>query len=216
MKIAAYLVLFSLWALPARATESTASITLAPTDASRASGGHTIALGAKASALKKFATGEMANFIPAEEPAPVSTIEFVDLAGDPVTLEHFRGRVLVVNFWATWCAPCRRELPSLDRLQHLIGGKDLAVLAVSIDRRGADKVNPFLEEFPLPRLGVYLDQKNKLGRALGTYGLPTTVLVDRDGLEIGRLIGPAEWDSAESVALVRHVISGAKISAVMK
>jgi thiol-disulfide isomerase/thioredoxin len=210
-KIAAYLGFIALWALAAPA-----SITLAATDASRASGDRTAAVGAKVSALEKLATGEMAKFVPAEEPAPVSAIEFADLAGDPVTLEQFRGRVLVVNFWATWCAPCRRELPSLERLQRLIGGDDLAVLAVSIDRSGADKVNPFLERFPLPRLGVYLDPNNKLGRAFGTFGLPTTVLVDRDGLEVGRLVGPAEWDSAESLALVRHLIGGTESSRAAK
>jgi thiol-disulfide isomerase/thioredoxin len=158
------------------------------------------------SSMTDLAIGEVANFTASDGLKPVPDIEFRTLDDAPISLEAFRGKVLVVNFWATWCAPCKRELPSLDRLQSQVGTDDLAVLAISIDRRGADKVTPYLEQVDLPHLAVYLDQKNKLGRAFGAFGLPTTYVIDQRGREVGRLIGPAEWDSDESVALVRHVI----------
>lgn len=178
----------------------------APDDASRASGGAGVAQVPAPLGIKALAVGEMTNFTATPDPKPASNQEFKTLEGAAITLDQFKGRVVVVNFWATWCAPCRRELPSLGRLQERIGSQDLAVLAVSIDRRGADKVRPFLDEVPLPHLSVYLDQKNKLGRAFGTIGLPTTVVVDQKGVEVGRLVGPAEWDSAESIALITYLI----------
>lgn len=185
---------------------STASITPIAKDASRVSSPSQTVAATKLSALAGLATGEVVNFTLSEPPKPVPDNEIKDMHGQTVTLPQFQGKVLVVNFWATWCAPCKRELPSLDRLQERVGTDDLAVLAISIDRRGVDKVQPYLDQVPLPHLSVLLDKKNKLGRGMGTFGLPTTVLVDQRGHEVGRLIGPAEWDSDESIALVRYVI----------
>ncbi len=215
-KIVVCLALVTLWILPALAAQSTASITPAAPDASGASDAKIETETANRVSLGQFATGEMANFVPADEPTAVPDIGFTDLAESPTSLQTFYGKTLVVNFWATWCAPCRRELPSLDRLQHNLGTNDLAVIAISIDRRGADKVTPFLEEISLPNLGIYLDKKNKLGRSFGAFGLPTTVLINRQGIEVGRLVGPAEWDSDESVALIRHLIGDGKISAAVR
>jgi thiol-disulfide isomerase/thioredoxin len=185
---------------------STASITPIPADASHLSSPAEGIARLDLTALAALATGKVVNFTVSDQRKPVPGHAFTDLAGQTSTIENYQGKVIVVNFWATWCAPCKRELPSLDRLQERVGGDDLAVLAISIDRRGADKVQPFLDKVPLPNLGVFLDQKNKLGRDMGMFGLPTTVLVDQRGREVGRLIGPAEWDSDESIALVRYII----------
>lgn len=205
LKLVLCVALSALWSAPVGAG-SIASITPIPVEASRVSNPAFRLAAVKQSSMADLAVGEVANFTASEGLKPVPNIEFRTLDGAPISLDAFRGKVLVVNFWATWCAPCKRELPSLDRLQSQVGTDDLAVLAISIDRRGADKVAPYLKQVALPHLAVYLDQKNKLGRAFGAFGLPTTYVVDQRGREVGRLIGPAEWDSDESVALVRHVI----------
>jgi thiol-disulfide isomerase/thioredoxin len=139
------------------------------------------------------------------EPArPVPETQFTDAAGDTVTLASFRGQVVLLNFWATWCAPCIREMPALDRLQGDLGGRDFTVLIVSEDRGGAKVAVPFLRKLGLTRLDTYLDPKGALSRAMGLNGLPTTVLIDRDGREVGRVQGAAEWDAPEAKALIRH------------
>jgi thiol-disulfide isomerase/thioredoxin len=134
-------------------------------------------------------------FSPLAAPRPAPDASFTAHSGETVTLAAFRGRVVLVNFWATWCAPCVQEMPSLARLQAQRG--DLAVVAVSEDRRGAELVDPFLAKLGLADLGVYLDPKNDLGHAFGIEGLPTSFLIDRDGRIVATLEGAAEWDSAE-------------------
>ena len=105
--------------------------------------------------------------------------------GKPVTLQDFAGQVVLLNFWATWCAPCVREMPSLDRLQAKLGGEGLAVVTVSRDRGGANVVMPFYERLELTNLGVYLDPKGAFSRAFKVRGLPTTILIDREGRVVG-------------------------------
>lgn len=161
--------LLALWSAPVDAG-SVASITPIPAEARRVSNPVVQPAAMPLSSMTALAVGEVANFTANDELKPVPNIEFRTLNNRPVRLEAFKGKVLVVNFWATWCAPCKRELPSLDRLQQQVGTDDLAVLAISIDRRGADKVGPYLDEVALPHLAVYLDQKNKLGRAFGASG----------------------------------------------
>jgi thiol-disulfide isomerase/thioredoxin len=126
--------------------------------------------------------------------------------GKTFRLADFRGRVVLVNFWATWCAPCIRELPSLDRLEAALGGKDFAVIAVNEDRGGANVAGPFLEKRGIERLRLYLDDKMSLALALGLKQMPTTFLLDREGRVVGSLAGLAEWDSPAAKALIRHYI----------
>ena len=145
------------------------------------------------------------NFAPTE-PKPAPELQFFNGDGEELTLEDFRGQVVVLNLWATWCAPCRREMPSLDRLQAQLGDEGLLVLPLSLDRGEIDKVKTFYEEVGLPTLGIFHDPKAAAGREFGAYGLPTTIVIDREGQEIGRLLGPAEWDSEEAVTLVRAVL----------
>ncbi len=157
--------------------------------------------------LDRLAVDDMANFIPSRPRKPVSAKVFENEDGAKITIADFRGRVVLLNFWATWCAPCRRELPSLDRLERDLGGADFTVVAISVDRAGREKAQAFMDEVGVENLALYLDKANRLGRSLGATGLPTTVLVDAKGYVVGRLIGPAEWDSDAAVALIEAVIA---------
>jgi thiol-disulfide isomerase/thioredoxin len=146
------------------------------------------------------------NFVPSEaKPAP--ELSFLDGEGNEVSLEDFRGKVVILNLWATWCAPCRKEMPSLDRLQAALGEDGLQVLPLSLDRGEVGQVETFYDEVGLTTLPIYRDPKAAAGRALGAYGLPTTIVLDREGREVGRLLGPAEWDGEEAMTLIRAVLA---------
>ena len=142
-----------------------------------------------------------------DTPVPVPDISFVDETGARRSLADFDGKVVLLNIWATWCIPCRTEMPTLDRLQVALGGPDFEVVALSIDRGGPQVVREFFDEIGIQHLAINIDASSRAAFALGAVGLPATLLIDRDGMEIGRLIGPAEWDAPEMVALVRSVIS---------
>lgn len=141
------------------------------------------------------------------EPKPIPEIQFQDGEGRDLTLADFRGKVVLLNVWATWCIPCRREMPMLDRLQAELGGPDFQVLALSIDRGGVEAVARFYGEVDVKHLAMYLDSSGQAAPVLGAVGLPTTFLIDRDGREIGRLVGPAEWDSPEMAAFIRGYLA---------
>lgn len=147
--------------------------------------------------------GALGPFAAHPEPAAVPEIGFTDAEGKALTLADFKGRVVLLNLWATWCAPCVEEMPSLDRLQARLGGQDFAVVALSVDRQGRSLVQPFVEKLGVRNLPIYLDTGSAAMRALKIRGLPTTVLIDRDGREVGRLEGAASWDSKDAEALLR-------------
>jgi len=153
-----------------------------------------------------LAKGAMANFVFARQAAPAPQVGFVDGEEREVSLEDFRGRTVLLNFWATWCGPCRTEMPGLDRLQAKLGGDRFIVLALSADRQGPDVVPAYYRESGIEHLAIYNDRTMRVARAFGVPGLPTTVLLGPNGLEIGRLIGPAEWDSAEAEALIAYFL----------
>lgn len=132
---------------------------------------------------------------------------FVDGAGRDLKLGDFRGRVVLLNIWATWCAPCREEMPTLDALQARLGGEDFHVLPLSIDRAGLGPVRRFYEEIGIRHLDMYLAEDIRAMAALAVVGLPTTILIGGQGRELGRQVGPAEWDSAENIALFERVIA---------
>jgi len=146
------------------------------------------------------------NFTLLDPPVPAPLETFAALGGTRVRLADFKGRVVLLNFWATWCAPCIREMPSLDRLQAALKDRDLAVLAVSIDRGGAKVIRPFAKRLGLEHLGLYHDDKGALFRAFGVTGLPTTFLIDPRGQIVGAYPGPAEWDGPEARALIEHYL----------
>ena len=147
------------------------------------------------------------NFIFHEAPKPIASIAFEDDQGRARSLADFRGKVVLLNIWATWCGPCRREMPSLDRLQGMLGGDDFAVVALSIDRAGIEVVRKFYTDIGIRKLGIYIDSSGKATRELATIGVPATVLIDRDGRELGRLVGPAEWDAPDIVQFLKRVVA---------
>lgn len=141
-----------------------------------------------------------------EQPRPLPELQFTGVEGAAMTLSSFRGKVVLLNVWATWCVPCRKEMPTLDRLQAQLGGDDFSVVTLSIDREGAAEVGEFYREIGAEHLSVYLDSSGKVGRDLNVIGLPTTLLINREGRELGRVIGPAEWDSPEIVNAIKQAI----------
>jgi thiol-disulfide isomerase/thioredoxin len=142
----------------------------------------------------------------AEAPRPVPDLRFIDGDARPRSLAEFRGRVVLLNIWATWCVPCRQEMPALDRLQARLGGPDFEVVALSIDRDGLPKVTRFYEELGLEALRIYVATDSDLMAKLGAVGVPLTLLVDRNGMERWRRLGPAEWDQPEIVDLIRKEV----------
>ena len=140
----------------------------------------------------------------------IPDLAFQDAAGKPLRLASFRGRTVLLNLWATWCVPCRKEMPTLDALQGKLGGPDFQVVAVNIDTRDPDKPKRFLKQLGISKLAYYADPDTKtfqdlkaIGRA---FGLPTTLLVDPQGCEIGSIAGPAEWSSDDAVKLMKAAL----------
>jgi len=161
-----------------------------------------------AAALPTHAQELPKNFVLHAAPKPIPAVGFDDDQGRPRSLADFRGKVVLLNIWATWCPPCRREMPSLDRLQSTLGGPDFEVAALSIDRAGIEVVRKFYAETGIRNLAIYIDSSGKAPRELGTVGVPSTLLIDREGRELGRLAGAAEWDAPEMVAFIGRIVSG--------
>ncbi len=157
--------------------------------------------------FKDFAKGHMAAFLVKADRPQVPDLTFQDLTGSEATLSKWRGRVVLLNLWATWCAPCRKEMPTLNEVQKQLGSKDFEVVALSVDRKGLEASAAFLKETGADALGLYIDETSKSLESLQAFGLPATLLIDRKGREIGRLLGPAEWDSAEAIALMKAALS---------
>src|SRR6266849_1310055 len=160
--------------------------------------------------LAPLAQGEVAALTMATAPLRLPDLAFEDAEGRPKKLSDWRGRIVLVNLWATWCVPCRKEMPALESLQTRLGGPNFEVVAVNIDTRDPEKPKNFVKEINLTRLGYFSDQKAKvfqdlkaIGRALG---MPTSVLVDGQGCEIGTIAGPAEWDSDDAIQLITAAV----------
>jgi thiol-disulfide isomerase/thioredoxin len=143
-----------------------------------------------------------------DQPHALPEVRFQDDQGRDLTLGDFRGRVVVLNVWATWCVPCRKEMPTLDRLQARLGGKDFLVVALSLDRKGVDAVRGFYQEVGVENLAIYVDPSGKGSHALAIPGVPTTLLIDREAREVARKMGEAEWDGPEMVSLVERTMHG--------
>lgn len=150
-----------------------------------------------------------------KQPKTLPDVQFQDHEGQQLTLADFGGKVILLNIWATWCAPCRHEMPTLDRLQGKLGGQDFEVLALSIDKAGPEVVRKFFDEIKIEHLSLYIDESGKSAPALKAFGLPVTLLLDREGREIGRLIGPAVWDTPEMVELFENVIAERKTAKII-
>jgi len=160
-----------------------------------------------------LAHGEVAALTMATSPLRLPDLAFEDADGKPRKLSEWRGKTVLVNLWATWCVPCRKEMPALDSLQTKLGGKDFEVVAINIDTRDPEKPKNFLKEANLARLAYFTDTKAKvfqdlknIGKALG---MPTSILVDGQGCEIGTIAGPAEWASDDATTLIKAAVKPA-------
>ena len=165
---------------------------------------------ASASASKPFAKGDVAAFLPASAPLNMEQLTFKGPDDAPVTMADFKDKTVLLNLWATWCAPCRAEMPALDELQADMGSDDFEVVAVSLDRGGPGKPKDFLQEIGVSHLTFYQDSSNGLLKDLRKMaratGLPTTILIGPEGCEIGTMYGPAEWASGEAKALIKSAM----------
>ncbi|NVK36196.1 MAG: TlpA family protein disulfide reductase [Rhodobacteraceae bacterium] len=164
-----------------------------------------------AETIKPLAKGDVAAFLPAQSPLPLNTLEFKDPEGQPVKMSQFEDKTILLNLWATWCAPCRHEMPALNELHTIMSSDTFEVVTVNLDRGGIEKPKAFFEEVGADALTLYNDPSNtmlgelrKKGR--GT-GLPTTILIGPDGCEVGTMYGPAEWASSEAMALIKAALS---------
>jgi thiol-disulfide isomerase/thioredoxin len=171
---------------------------------------------ATAGRIAPLAQGQVAALAVAHAPFVVPDLAFKDAAGRERKLADWRGRTVLLNLWATWCVPCRKEMPALDALQHSLGGPNFEVVAVNIDTRDPEKPLAFLKEAGVTHLAYYSDQSAKVFQDLKlagkAFGMPTTLIVDGAGCEIGEMAGPAEWASADGVKLVSAALADDKTS----
>lgn len=157
-----------------------------------------------------FARGEVAAVNVAKSPLKLPALAFQDAQGKTLSLEQWRGRTVLLNLWATWCVPCRKEMPALDALQQRLGGPGFEVVAVNIDTRDPDKPKAWLTEVGVQKLAYYADPSARTFqdlKAVGrVFGMPTTLLIDPQGCEIGTIAGPAEWASDDAIKLIQAAI----------
>ena len=161
---------------------------------------------ARAAQLAPLVGGQVAALSLAKTPREATPIAFTGPGGEPVTLAAFKGRTVLLNLWATWCVPCREEMPSLDKLQAELGGPDFEVVAVNIDTTRLDRRQTFLKEAGVEKLAFYANSNAEvfqiLKKAGKVVGLPTTILIDPDGCELGVMPGPADWASPDALKLL--------------
>ncbi len=164
----------------------------------------------KAASLKPFAAGEVAALVAAADPRVIAGLSFKDQADKDLTLADFAGKTVLLNLWATWCVPCREEMPALNALQEAEGSDRFQVLAINIDTGAADKPKAFLDETGVDALGLYRDASmgvfNTLKKEGLAFGLPATLLIDGKGCLLGAMNGPAAWDSDDAKALIRAAV----------
>ena len=164
----------------------------------------------KAASLKPFTTGEVAAMVVAAEPRVIDGLAFKGQADKDLTLADFAGKTVLLNLWATWCVPCREEMPALNALQKAEGSDAFQVLAINIDTGAIDKPKAFLEEIGVDALGFYRDASmgvfNTMKKEGLAFGLPATLLIDGKGCLLGAMNGPAAWDSPDARALVKAAV----------
>ena len=171
-----------------------------------------LALGANAAAaqpaaLEGLIEGDMRKLVFAAEPAPVSDTPFTDIEDGEFRLSDWQGKVVLVNFWATWCAPCREEMPALDALNAEFGGENFEVLTVATGRNPPQVMTAFFEETGIETLPLLRDPRQQLAREMAVMGLPVSVILDREGREIARLTGDADWHSDSARAVIGALLA---------
>lgn len=156
--------------------------------------------------------GQVQNYEPLDPPLAVPDVAVLAKGDGPIMLDRFKGKFVVLNFWATWCGPCIRELPSLERLNTELGGENAQVVLISQDRGGFKQTDRFLRKLKVDFPDNFIDERLKFSRAIGVVSLPTTIFIGPDGMEVGRLVGSAEWDSPEALELINWYIDKAGAS----
>jgi thiol-disulfide isomerase/thioredoxin len=163
---------------------------------------------ADTAALEALRTGDMQKLVFHAEPVAAGTAVFTDADGAEHRLSDWKDKVVLLNFWATWCAPCRKEMPMLDALQTEFGGDDFEVVTLATGRNSVQGIRRFFEEVGVAHLPILLDPGQELAREMGVFGLPITVILDREGQEIARLRGEADWQSDSAKAIVAALVAG--------
>ncbi|MBN2691352.1 MAG: TlpA family protein disulfide reductase [Burkholderiaceae bacterium] len=138
---------------------------------------------------------------------PLSQVTFENGQGKPMTLADFKGKVVLLNIWATWCPPCVHEMPTLDKLQKLLGGKNFAVVPLSVDKGGIYTVKSFYDDNFISHLPIYVDPTTNVLDTLSILGTPTTILINKQGKEIARTMGPEDWDQPAVIAQIKHYMA---------
>ena len=165
------------------------------------------ALAADPAALEALRDGDMKKLTVHAAPMPGSDTPFLAEDGTETTLAAYAGQVVVLNFWATWCAPCRKEMPQLAALQDAMGGDDLQVVTIATGRNPRPAMEAFLDEIGVENLPLHTDARQNLARSFGVLGLPVTIVLDREGQEIARLQGDADWSSESAQAILAAVLA---------
>ncbi len=158
--------------------------------------------------LESLRVGEMRKLAVHATPKDISDAAFTTEDGTTLSLAEFEGKTVLLNFWATWCAPCRKEMPFLDNVQAELGGDDFAVVAVATGKNDINAIKRFFDDFGVKNLTIYLDPKSGLARDMGVFGLPITLILDPNGKEIARMRGEADWSTDDAVTLLKAVIGG--------
>ena len=156
--------------------------------------------------LNKFKFGDMKKMTISNNFFSVPNTIFFDQNGEEITLQEFQGRVTLVNFWATWCAPCRKEMPSLATLSNQLGSDTFQILTIATMRSSSEAIDNFFDENKIVNLPKYRDPKGHLARAAGVAALPLTILLDKNGYEIGRLIGDADWSQSATIDFIKKAV----------
>jgi thiol-disulfide isomerase/thioredoxin len=164
--------------------------------------------GANAQDMSGLLTGEMRGLVLHDAPQPASELPFLRVDGTEGSLSDYEGRHIVLNFWATWCAPCREEMPSLQNLHDTLAGEDFAVVTLATGFNQPQAIRRFFEETGVTDLPQYRDINQQIAREMGVFGLPITVILNPEGAEIARLRGDAHWDSPEAIAVIEAMLAG--------
>ncbi|MEM7241294.1 MAG: TlpA disulfide reductase family protein [Pseudomonadota bacterium] len=159
-------------------------------------------------ALLELRAGDMRKMIIHKEPKELNETPFEDVDGNPITLADYAGKTVLLNFWATWCGPCRAEMPSLDALNQEFGGEDFEVITVSSGRNPPPAVAQFFKEAGIETLPKHADPTTKFSRSMAVLGLPVTVVLDENGQEIARLQGEAEWNDEDAHVMLKALMGG--------
>ena len=165
------------------------------------------AAAAEAVNIADLRTGDMRKLAVHAEPIAGSDVPFMGEDGTEMTLKAYNGQHVVLNFWATWCAPCRKEMPMLAALQDELGGDDLQVVTIATGRNPRPAMEAFFDEIGVDNLPLHTDARQELARSLGVLGLPVTLILDPDGQEIARLQGDADWSSDSAKAILNALIA---------